>query len=82
MLPYKVAAQSGHNVTIIDVNNDLLSKSVKNIENSLSRVAKKKYADNEQVRNLFSLLINYIFSVVYYIVCQICKFSLHNNVMS
>jgi len=46
---YQVAAQTGHQVTLVDVAADLLQKSKKSIETSVSRVAKKKYADDSQV---------------------------------
>jgi len=37
----QVAAQTGHNVTLVDVSSDVLSKAQKGIETSLGRVAKK-----------------------------------------
>ena len=39
----KVAAQAGQNVTIIDINADLLDKAQKSIQTNLTRVAKKLY---------------------------------------
>jgi len=44
-----VAAQTKHDVTLVDVNEDLLKKSRKNIETSLTRVAKKRFAENVAV---------------------------------
>jgi len=44
-----VAAQTNHDVTLVEVNDDLLKKSRKNIESSLARVAKKRYADDTAV---------------------------------
>lgn len=41
-----MAAQSGQNVTLVEVNADLLAKAEKSIAASLSRVAKKLYKDN------------------------------------
>lgn len=41
----QVAAQTGHNVTLVDVSADILKKSQENIAGSLARVAKKLYKD-------------------------------------
>ena len=50
MLIYvKVAAHTGHTVTLVDVSQDILQKSKGNIHKSLGRVAKKKFADNAPV---------------------------------
>lgn len=46
---HQVAAQTGHQVTLVDISEDLLKKSKKNIETSVARVAKKSFADNAQV---------------------------------
>lgn len=42
----QVAAQTGHNVVLVDVNEQVLSKSKAAIEKSLSRVAKKQFKDD------------------------------------
>jgi len=42
----QVAAQTGHNVTIVEVSDDILKKATANIQKSLTRVAKKKFADD------------------------------------
>jgi len=42
----QVAAQSGHNVNLVEVNSDLLKKAEAGIAASLARVAKKLYKDN------------------------------------
>merc|ERR1711893_44742 len=42
----QVAAQTGHNVTMVDVSSDVLEKSQANIHKSLARVAKKQYKDD------------------------------------
>lgn len=48
----QVSAQTGHNVTIVELNQDVLDKTRRSIENSVQRVAKKVYkerpADGEQ----------------------------------
>lgn len=48
----QVSAQTGHNVTIVELNQDLLDKTRRSIESSVQRVAKKVYkeqpADGEQ----------------------------------
>ena len=49
----QVAAQTGHQVTMVDVSEELLNKSKSSIEKSLQRVAKKKFADNPQVKKKF-----------------------------
>lgn len=41
-----MAAQSGHNVTLVEVSADLLKKAEGAIVTNLSRVAKKVYKDN------------------------------------
>lgn len=43
----QVAAQTGHNVTLVDVSDPILQKASSRIEKSLERVAKKKFHDNE-----------------------------------
>ena len=45
-----MAAQTGHKVTLVDISEEVLSKSHANIQKSLSRVAKKKYGDDKEVR--------------------------------
>jgi len=49
----QVAATTGHNVTLVDQSDDILKKSRSNIEKSLTRVVKKKYAENPKV-SIFS----------------------------
>lgn len=44
----QVAAQTGHNVTVVEVNADALKKAQKNIETSLQRVIKKVYKDKPE----------------------------------
>ncbi|XP_076368347.1 hydroxyacyl-coenzyme A dehydrogenase, mitochondrial-like [Tachypleus tridentatus] len=44
----QVAAQTGHNVVLVDISEDLLNKSQNNIRSSLERVAKKKYPTNSE----------------------------------
>ena len=46
---FQVAATTGHNVVIVDTSEDILKKSKANIEKSLQRVAKKKFAENPKV---------------------------------
>jgi 3-hydroxyacyl-CoA dehydrogenase, NAD binding domain len=46
---YQVAAQTGHHVTLVDVSENLLKNSKKNIETSVTRVAKKRFANDTQV---------------------------------
>ncbi|XP_050391069.1 hydroxyacyl-coenzyme A dehydrogenase, mitochondrial [Patella vulgata] len=42
----QVAAATGHNVALVDQTDDILSKSMANMNKSLQRVAKKKFADD------------------------------------
>ncbi|XP_048761366.1 hydroxyacyl-coenzyme A dehydrogenase, mitochondrial-like [Ostrea edulis] len=42
----QVAASTGHTVVMVDQNNTILAKSTSNIQKSLERVAKKKFAEN------------------------------------
>ncbi|XP_038222556.1 hydroxyacyl-coenzyme A dehydrogenase, mitochondrial-like [Zerene cesonia] len=49
----QVTAQAGQNVTLVDVNSDVLAKSQKSIQNSLGKVAKKIYKDNPQEAEKF-----------------------------
>lgn len=44
----QVSAQSGHNVTIVELNKDVLEKTQKSIESSLQRVVKKIYKESPQ----------------------------------
>lgn len=48
---WKVAASTGHTVTLVDTSDDILKKAVKGIEGSLKRVVKKKFADKPEVRH-------------------------------
>ncbi|KAJ3044282.1 hypothetical protein HDV00_002602 [Rhizophlyctis rosea] len=49
----QVAAQSGYRVTMVDLNQDSLSKGQNIITSSLRRVAKKKYADDASAAQKF-----------------------------
>ncbi|KAB0793404.1 hypothetical protein PPYR_13024 [Photinus pyralis] len=44
----QVAAQTGHNVTLVDLNPEILKKTEESIANSLSRVSKKLYKDKPE----------------------------------
>ena len=60
----QVAATSGQQVTIIDVDKDILKQSENIIKKSLNRVIKKKYADNQEVSVvtvIFDCTFPYIF---------------------
>ena len=48
----QVAAQTGHNVTMVDMSEEILQKSQSNIHKSLSRVAKKKFKDDSAVGDI------------------------------
>jgi 3-hydroxyacyl-CoA dehydrogenase len=50
----QVAAQTGHEVTLVDVSDDLLKKSRKNIETSVGRVAKKKFSEDVKAAEKFA----------------------------
>lgn len=49
----QVAAQTGHHVTLVDVSENLLTHSKKNIETSVTRVAKKRFANDTQAADRF-----------------------------
>ena len=49
----QVAAQTGHKVTVVDVNQELLDKSKTRISDSIKRVAKKKFKEDEAGANSF-----------------------------
>ncbi|GIX76891.1 hydroxyacyl-coenzyme A dehydrogenase, mitochondrial [Caerostris darwini] len=49
----QVAAQTGHNVTLVDVSEPILEKAHSRIQKSLERVAKKKFSDNAQESEKF-----------------------------
>ncbi|KAJ3299827.1 hypothetical protein HK104_006761 [Borealophlyctis nickersoniae] len=49
----QVAAQSGYNVTMVDLNQEYLSKGQKIISSSLKRVAKKKHGDDATTQQRF-----------------------------
>lgn len=42
-----MAAATGYNVTLVEVNNTLVEKAQNRIKNSLERMAKKQFKDNE-----------------------------------
>nr|XP_034356722.1 hydroxyacyl-coenzyme A dehydrogenase, mitochondrial [Arvicanthis niloticus] len=45
----QVAAATGHTVVLVDQTEDILAKSKKGIEESLKRMAKKKFTENPKV---------------------------------
>ncbi|ELU07199.1 hypothetical protein CAPTEDRAFT_98079 [Capitella teleta] len=49
----QVAAQTGHDVTMVDMSEDILAKSTAHIEKSLTRVVKKKYKDDAEAGEKF-----------------------------
>jgi len=49
----QVAAQTGHKVTVVDLNQEMLDKSKTRISDSIKRVAKKKFKDDEAGANSF-----------------------------
>ncbi|RZC31741.1 hydroxyacyl-coenzyme A dehydrogenase, mitochondrial [Asbolus verrucosus] len=49
----QVAAQTGHNVTLVEVNADLVKKAEESISKSLVRVAKKLHKDNSEAATKF-----------------------------
>lgn len=49
----QVAATSGYDVTLVEVNNTLVDKAKNSIQKSLQRVAKKQFKDNEAEQNKF-----------------------------
>jgi len=49
----QVAAQTGHKVTLVDISDDVLTKSHANIQKSLTRVAKKKFASDKDAGDKF-----------------------------
>lgn len=48
-----MAATSGYNVTLVEVNNSLVEQAQNNIKKSLVRVAKKQFKDDESEQNKF-----------------------------
>ncbi|XP_045523326.1 hydroxyacyl-coenzyme A dehydrogenase, mitochondrial-like [Pieris brassicae] len=50
----QVTAQAGQDVTLVDVNSDVLAKSQKSISNSLNKISKKIYKDNPQEAEKFA----------------------------
>lgn len=46
-----MAAATGHTVVLVDQTEDILAKSKKGIEDSLRRMAKKKFTENPKVRS-------------------------------
>lgn len=46
----QVAAQSGFNVTLVDLDASLIQKSEKNIMRNLERVAKRQFSSNDKLR--------------------------------
>ncbi|KAJ8933831.1 hypothetical protein NQ314_013753 [Rhamnusium bicolor] len=56
----QVAAQTGHNVTLVEVNADILKKAESSIANSLGRVAKKLYKDDAKAVKDSDLIVEAI----------------------
>ena len=50
----QVAAQTGHNVVLVDMSDDLLAKSTAAIKKSLGRVVKKKFAAEPEVSTVYT----------------------------
>ena len=48
-----MAATSGFNVTLVEVNDHLIENSKKNIKKSLGRVARKQYKDDDEAQLKF-----------------------------
>ena len=49
----QVAAQTGHSVTLVDLDQDLLKNSHARIQQSLQRVAKREYKQNKDMGEKF-----------------------------
>jgi len=49
----QVAAQTGHDVYLVDMSSELLAKAENNIKSSITRVAKKKFKDDAQAGESF-----------------------------
>ena len=49
----QVAAQTGHKVTVVDVNQEMLDRSKARISDSIKRVAKKKFKEDEAAAGSF-----------------------------
>lgn len=49
----EVAATAGYNVTIVEVNDQLIEKAHNGIKNSLNRVAKKQFKDDGEQQSKF-----------------------------
>ena len=49
----QVAAQTGHKVTVVDLNQEMLDRSKTRISDSIKRVAKKKFKDDKAGANSF-----------------------------
>ncbi|KAK2715155.1 hydroxyacyl-coenzyme A dehydrogenase, mitochondrial-like [Artemia franciscana] len=49
----QVAAQTGHKVNLVDLNDDVLKKAENSIKTSVSRVAKKQFKDDTEKGNKF-----------------------------
>ncbi|XP_054447616.1 hydroxyacyl-coenzyme A dehydrogenase, mitochondrial [Pteronotus mesoamericanus] len=49
----QVAAATGHTVVLVDKTEDILAKSIKGIEESLRKIAKKKFAENPKAGEEF-----------------------------
>ena len=51
-----MAAQTGHNVVLVDMSDDLLAKSTAAIKKSLGRVVKKKFAAEPEASTIYTML--------------------------
>ena len=55
----QVAATTGHQVTVVDQTNAILTKSMRSIEKGLNRVANKKFKDDPEVGAHCFVFINF-----------------------
>ena len=51
----KVAAQTGHHVVLVDINDKVLENSKSRIEKSVARVVKKKFNDSVSYQKHFNV---------------------------
>ncbi|KAK8742667.1 hypothetical protein OTU49_001614 [Cherax quadricarinatus] len=56
----QVAAQTGHSVIMVDIDDALVSKAQKRIQDSIQRVAKKKFGENEEASKFISESLSHL----------------------
>lgn len=61
-----MSAQTGHNVKLVDLSDDLLQRADKRIRGSLQRVAKKQFHEDPQVQVVYKCIVITLYHIPHY----------------